>query len=180
MGGSTQEGGPESGSGASPSSHMTFAGRRVGTLVYMAPEQYAGAPVDGRADQFSFAVALWESLYGARPFTGKGAALATAMAAGEITKPPADTTVPRWIEPVLRRALSPRPDDRFSTMDELLAALGRDVERQRRRRLLIGAAVLGVLALGLTAWLGWTRRSAGPPPCSGAETLLAGRWDRAR
>ncbi len=179
MGGSSGDGGSDSGP-TPPSGHLTFAGRRVGTLAYMAPEQYAGAPVDGRADQFALAVALWEGLYGTRAFAGKGAQLAAAMAAGEIVKPPAEAPVPRWIEPVLRRALSPKPDDRFATMDELLAVLGRDVERVRRRRLWIAGGAAAVAALGIVAWLGWTRRTAGPPPCSGAETLLAGRWDAAR
>ena len=179
MGGSPSDSSSDSGQ-PSASSQLTFAGRRVGTLAYMAPEQYAGAPVDGRADQFSFAVSLWESLYGTRAFAGKGAQLAEAMAAGAIVKPPADTTVPRWIEPVLRRALSPKPEDRYATIGELMTALGYDVERVRRRRVIVGVASVVIAALGVVAWLGWTRRSSAPPPCSGAEQLLEGHWDAAR
>ena len=34
----------------------------------MAPEQHAGQPVDARADQFSFCVAIYEALYGVHPY----------------------------------------------------------------------------------------------------------------
>jgi eukaryotic-like serine/threonine-protein kinase len=47
---------------------LTRTGAVVGTPPYMAPEQLRGLPIDARADQFSFCVALWEAIFGERPF----------------------------------------------------------------------------------------------------------------
>ena len=109
-----------------PTETVTREGQRVGTPAYMAPEQHAGRPVDARADQFSFAVALWRALYGTPPYAGSSAAeLAVTTASGVRIAPSAETSarVPAWVRVSLERALASDPAQRFPSMNELLAAL---------------------------------------------------------
>jgi serine/threonine protein kinase len=70
-------------------------GLAVGTLAYMAPEQFAGGAVDARADLFSFCVAFWEALHGELPFPGESAAeRLTHAREGRLRPPPPSTRVP--------------------------------------------------------------------------------------
>jgi tetratricopeptide (TPR) repeat protein/tRNA A-37 threonylcarbamoyl transferase component Bud32 len=180
MGAATHDSTPP---GAEPPSQeqITYAGLRVGTPAYMAPEQHAGGAVDGRADQFGFCVSLWEGLFGERPFASKTVdGLAEAARRGEIRPPPAGSAVPRWVELAVRRGLAADPGDRWPSIDALLAELGRDPAAARRRAAL---GVLAVAALGgaiTVAWIGWTRERPAATPCAGAERHLDGRWDAGR
>jgi WD40 repeat protein/predicted Ser/Thr protein kinase len=133
---------------------LTRTGAIMGTPAYMPPEQFAGQRTDARSDQFSFCVALWEGLYGRRPFAGQNlAALSLAISEGRIDPPRADSDVPAWINAILTRGLSPKPDDRWPSMRELLDAIGRDPSA-RRRRLVLGFG-LGGSALALVGGLTW-------------------------
>ncbi len=49
---------------------VTAAGVVVGTPAYVAPERIRGAPIDARADVFSFGVVLWECVAGRVPYDG--------------------------------------------------------------------------------------------------------------
>src|SRR5262249_33705460 len=87
----------------------TLTGRVIGTPAYMAPERRRGARTDARADQYAFAVTLWEALTGAHPFAAASEAeLAAHASLGQIT-PPATGRLTRHIERALRRALAPAP-----------------------------------------------------------------------
>ena len=48
-------------------------GDLMGTLVYLAPERFDGAPASPRADVFSAAAVLYEALSGRQPFRGENA-----------------------------------------------------------------------------------------------------------
>src|SRR5262249_12926978 len=96
----------------------------AGTPAYMAPEQLAGAPADARTDQFAFCVTLWEALFGERPFAGETVfELAAAVMAGELRAPPRGAKVPQWLRRVCSRGLAGRADDRWPSMQALLAEL---------------------------------------------------------
>ena len=153
-------------------SEFTFTGHLAGTPSYMAPELYAGKPADARTDQFAFGVALYEALYGKRPFGKRDLARAA-------TTPPvvraADTSkVPSRFHRVAMRALAVDPAERYPSMDELLVELAVDPLARRRRLVLgVGAAIaLAGIAIGGVLAL----RSRGGT-CDGAAQRLVHVWD---
>jgi tetratricopeptide (TPR) repeat protein/tRNA A-37 threonylcarbamoyl transferase component Bud32 len=158
---------------------ITRVGAIMGTPGYMSLEQLQGLATDARTDQFSFCVALFEALYGARPFTGGTlAAHVAAIIKGELPAPPDGSRVPPWVRAVLERGLAASPERRFASMDELLAALTR-VSRRGRNRLLGAAAALALVGLGSASWaVTSSRRQAAL--CAGLDRKLTGVWDDER
>ncbi len=135
---------------------MTQEGMTAGTPAYMAPEQWSGAPIDGRTDQFSLCVALWEALYGERPFSGRKVdALREQVLHGDRSPPPSDRPVPTWLRKVLERGLATDPDHRWPTMDALLAALAGGAARRRRFALAsagLALVTVAAAAVGVERW----------------------------
>ncbi|MBK8238355.1 MAG: serine/threonine protein kinase [Deltaproteobacteria bacterium] len=134
---------------------VTRTGTIVGTPAYMAPEQHAGEAAGAAADQFAYCVALFEALYGARPFGGATSdALYLAKQRGVAEAPAGDHGVPGWMHAVVIRGLAPTVADRWPSMAELLAALERGQSRARGRRaagagLAVAGAVAAVAVLGV-------------------------------
>jgi hypothetical protein len=155
---------------------LTAAGAVMGTPLYMSPEQHLGVAAGPASDIFSFSVALFEALYGVRPFAGETMGeLAGNVIAGNIVRLPPRSGVPGWLEAVVRRGLAADPAQRFPGFAPLLTALARDPARTRRR--------WGVgLGLGLAAGLAGAtlQASRGPQVCGGGEVALAEVWDEAK
>lgn len=96
----------------------------VGTREYMSPEQYRGESVDARTDQFSFAVSLYEALYGERPFRGGTMAdVVRRIESGTVPSPSTTSSSLVALHAIIAKALSSDAADRFETMPALLARL---------------------------------------------------------
>jgi tetratricopeptide (TPR) repeat protein len=154
---------------------LTRTGALLGTPLYMAPEQFRAQATDARSDQFSFCVALYEALYGERPFpSGSLGQLVEAVLAGRVGDPPAKARVPAFLRRLLLRGLAVDPAARYPSMRELLGALRSDPGRRRSTAmvgaLLATAAVAGVVGVQRLA-------TRGQRICGGAADKLAGIWE---
>ena len=127
---------------------LTQTGVFLGTPAYMAPEQFLlRKTTDARADQFSFCIALYEALYGERPFAGDNIrALIAEVTQGKLREAPKGSRVPAWLRRLLLTGLRPDPKDRYPSMDALLRELGRDRVIAKKRALAF--AGIGLLLAG--------------------------------
>jgi predicted Ser/Thr protein kinase len=167
---------------------LTRTGALMGTPRYMAPEQHLGEPLDARADQFSFCVALYEALFGVSPFPGSTyAEISARVINGPAPSPPADTDVPAPVTAAVLRGLARTADDRFPSMSELLAVLeAARVAPRAPRRWLAPALGLGVVvaatAVALVARSGTSSaptETPGAAPAAMAAVIDAGLDNRA-
>jgi tetratricopeptide (TPR) repeat protein len=154
---------------------LTQTGVQVGTPAYMAPEQFAAKRPTARTDQFSFCVALYEALYGERPFAGNSVLeLMTNVLEGHVRPAAEKARVPGWIRRVLLRGLSTEPDARYPSMKALLAALEADPWARRRRLLAMTAGAAAIAGVAFAA----SRVGAGArTTCAGGGARFAGIWE---
>jgi serine/threonine protein kinase/tetratricopeptide (TPR) repeat protein len=154
---------------------LTRTGAMMGTPAYMAPEQFLGTATDARTDQFSFCVALYEALYGERPFGGNSMfALTANVVQGNVKEPPDGSKVPPWVRRILLRGLRPNANERFPSMKALIEALEKDPAVAMRRRALTLAAALLPVVVGLGVRQSVSRHEA---VCVGGAERLADVWE---
>ncbi len=152
---------------------LTATGVLMGTPMYMSPEQFRAETVGPQSDIFSFAVALYEGLYGLRPFAGETMSeLARNVLNGITVAPPSDRRVPSWLDTVVRRGFAVDTDLRYPSFAEFLVALARDPSRRRKRW-------LGATTLALSAALigGGLQARATGESCTASALASAEIWN---
>ena len=154
-------------------SQITVAGTLMGTPAYMSPEQHACEEATARSDQYAFAVALFEGLYGKLPFAGSSASELHEVKRKGSPAAPSGLRVPTFVDAAVRRALSVDRTRRFDDMNALLGALSRDPARRLR---VASLAMLGVLAVGAAAFA-TTTNDGSPDVCGELDRALVNRWD---
>ena len=104
---------------------LTQIGMTLGTPLYMSPEQSQGKNLDFRSDIYSFGVTAWQILTGKTPFNGATSLsvvlehLHTPIPSLRASRP----EVPIALESLITRMLAKKPEDRFSSLQELIAAI---------------------------------------------------------
>jgi eukaryotic-like serine/threonine-protein kinase len=162
---------------ASANLRLTGHGAVVGTPSYLAPELVRGQEGTEQADQFSFAVALWEALFGVLPFgEGPPRELAKRIESAPPTVGEREGAVPAWLRRIVERGLAADPAARYPSLRAMLDDLAIDRSARHRRRLLAaGGGLLAVLAAVGT----WQLQRSRTDLCSGASERLGSAWDRA-
>jgi serine/threonine protein kinase len=100
----------------------TLPGEMLGTADYMAPEQINGAPVDGRADVYSFGCMVYRCLTAEPPYK-RNARTATLMAHANAPVPVPSKKVkglPGALDVVVARAMAKDPDERAPSAGALM------------------------------------------------------------
>ena len=104
---------------------LTTTGKMVGTPAFMPPEQFTGAPVDGRTDIFSLGVILYWMTTGEQPFAGETMTSVSYKVVHTDPIPPSklNPAVTAGLEAVILKCLAKNPAERFQTGDDLALAL---------------------------------------------------------
>ena len=153
---------------------LTLTGTVLGSSGYMAPEQMRGERSTPATDRYAFACVAYELLGGRRPFARESVAAEAAAHAHEAPPSAAACGLPSALDPVFARGLAKRPEDRPASCAAFVADLREVLERPSAvtttvartivsppvvrhrtapRRVVVGAAAVGLLAIGAaTAW----------------------------
>lgn len=107
---------------ANDTTPLTSTGSPIGTPEYMSPEQVEGKKVDARSDIYAVGVLLHKMLTGEVPFTAETPIAILLM---QVSKPPPEMPpyIPAWLREVVLKALAKKPEDRYASAKEMLAAM---------------------------------------------------------
>ena len=156
---------------------LTSTGQLMGTPAYMAPEQVDGSGITPRTDLYALGIVMYRMLSCELPFTAE-TPFQEALVRLQRPPRPLRELVPdldaRW-EAVIDRCLARDPADRFSSAQEVSAALSDPsvsipFSRRRKTRTAIAAALLLATVAAATGiyWLSRDRETSPPAATSTA------------
>ncbi|MCC6586050.1 MAG: protein kinase [Bryobacterales bacterium] len=139
--------------------HLSSLTAPLGTLPYMAPEQFTEGAVTRAADIFAFGVIAYQFATGEVPFPSESAEAALEARLTQRYQPP-----PLWREPIAA-CLRVRPEDRPASIREVVKGFAPDDGRVRhgRRRVLGWAASGAAVSLAAAAGFRYLRRPETKP-----------------
>ncbi len=156
-----------------PSLRMTKTGAIVGTPHYMSPEQARGKQIDGRSDLYALGVVLYEMLVGRVPYHADDS-----LAIGIMHITEAVPQLPHRLaalRPLIARLLAKRPEDRFQTGMEVVAAI-EEIERRMQEGELPELCVLPEMSAHASTTIGEPFSSHAPPaPVSKMDSAIGVR-----
>ncbi len=152
---------------------VTEHGGVVGTPKYMAPEQFAGRRVDGRADLYALGVMIYEAINGVVPQADTNL-VQRWLRPGPAAAPAALEGAPPELDQLVRELLADNPDSRPSSAVEVATRLAALLGRERAPGPVLPFAGREALLAEALASLG-ARESIDlwGPPGSGRSRLLA-------
>jgi serine/threonine-protein kinase len=110
-------------------SGLTATNMTVGSVLYAAPEQLTGDPLDGRADQYALAATAFHLLTGQPPFSHSNPAVVIGRhlnaPAPKLADHRADLAA---LDPVMAAAMSKDPAGRFNNCHDFVLALAQRLE----------------------------------------------------
>ena len=113
------------------SQELTRAGKILGTVSYMSPEQAKGESVDTRSDIFSYGILLYRMVTREMPFAGNTnvSTLAKILESQHDAPSTKNKNIPPELERIINKCLRKDPNDRYQDTRDLLVDL-RNLRRQ--------------------------------------------------
>jgi serine/threonine-protein kinase len=100
---------------------LTSTGQILGSPAFMPPEQFTGAPIDGRSDLFSLGVILYWMATGEYAFPGETITAVSYKVVNTEPVPPRklNPAVPSGFDQIILKCLAKAPSNRYATGEDL-------------------------------------------------------------
>jgi serine/threonine protein kinase len=163
---------------------LTGEGIVPGTLQYMAPEQLEGKQADARTDIFALGEIIYEMATGQKAFRANSQAglISAIMNSEPLAVSSIQSMSPPELDHVIRTCLDKDPENRWQSANDVKlqlrwitgassdARVVPNVSRRQRRPWLLIAAIVALLAAGLT--IGYSLRTSKSPQVLRASIAL--------